>query len=412
MRFLRDYIYLIKLLIRFYAPDLFTIKPDRKFIHQSSIITGCIIWLFELISNIYTTVVLEPILNCFSLYLGGRKNFGRTLVALVLTYLCLIISLLYIYLIPRRLSILYSCYVYFEYNSLKCSAYCEGFWLILHFVCSHLLIINVYFHYLCAIFINPGTVPNILPSNHLNHSYNTVCTRCFITRPMRAHHCVVCKKCILRMDHHCPWTANCIGLYTHRHFYLVLIYMSIGGIYLLTVGWSDFKSYLTEEKQHQVNATAQHSLSESNKFMHIPWKEFFNQLFKACFNFGFIAIPLVCALCTWHTRLISTGETSIDRHINAKFARVLKERGVLYRNPHDFGLFLNWVKFLGLIDKCDADFVQKKESFQLYTFLCKRFISRVLLPSFHPPYDDGFMYELNLPTAESVIQSLAESGMS
>ncbi|VDQ17723.1 unnamed protein product, partial [Trichobilharzia regenti] len=251
MRFLRDYIYLIKLLIRSYAPDLFTIKPDRKFIHQSSIITGCIIWLFELISNIYTTVVLEPILNCFSLYLGGRKNFGRTLVALVLTYLCLIISLLYIYLIPRRLSILYSCYVYFEYNSLKCSAYCEGFWLILHFVCSHLLIINVYFHYLCAIFINPGTVPNILPSNHLNHSYNTVCTRCFITRPMRAHHCVVCKKCILRMDHHCPWTANCIGLYTHRHFYLVLIYMSIGGIYLLTVGWSDFKSYLTEEKQHQ-----------------------------------------------------------------------------------------------------------------------------------------------------------------
>nr|CAD7411630.1 unnamed protein product [Timema poppensis] len=33
----------------------------------------------------------------------------------------------------------------------------------------------------------------------------TVCTRCETYRPPRAHHCRICKRCIRRMDHHCPW---------------------------------------------------------------------------------------------------------------------------------------------------------------------------------------------------------------
>lgn len=33
----------------------------------------------------------------------------------------------------------------------------------------------------------------------------TMCTRCEAYRPPRAHHCRICKRCIRRMDHHCPW---------------------------------------------------------------------------------------------------------------------------------------------------------------------------------------------------------------
>lgn len=37
-------------------------------------------------------------------------------------------------------------------------------------------------------------------------------------RPERAHFCAVCEANILRMDHFCPWTGNCIGFRNHKFF--------------------------------------------------------------------------------------------------------------------------------------------------------------------------------------------------
>lgn len=32
-----------------------------------------------------------------------------------------------------------------------------------------------------------------------------LCRRCKAFKPERAHHCSVCGRCIIKMDHHCPW---------------------------------------------------------------------------------------------------------------------------------------------------------------------------------------------------------------
>ena len=38
------------------------------------------------------------------------------------------------------------------------------------------------------------------------------CQTCKNFKPLRSHHCRVCQRCVLRMDHHSPFTSNCIGL--------------------------------------------------------------------------------------------------------------------------------------------------------------------------------------------------------
>lgn len=50
------------------------------------------------------------------------------------------------------------------------------------------------------------------------------CKWCAKFKPDRCHHCRVCRMCILKMDHHCPWIYNCVGFGNHKYFFLLLFY--------------------------------------------------------------------------------------------------------------------------------------------------------------------------------------------
>lgn len=68
-----------------------------------------------------------------------------------------------------------------------------------------------------------------------NNKHPMICFKCESWRPERAHHCKYCNKCVLKMDHHCPWIANCVGYYNQKSFVLFLFYATIGDLLVFLV---------------------------------------------------------------------------------------------------------------------------------------------------------------------------------
>jgi len=69
------------------------------------------------------------------------------------------------------------------------------------------------------------------------------CKWCLRFKPDRCHHCRVCGKCALRMDHHCPWIHNCVGIRNYKLFFLLVIYSQVSLVFICvtmfeTVWWS------------------------------------------------------------------------------------------------------------------------------------------------------------------------------
>ena len=68
-------------------------------------------------------------------------------------------------------------------------------------------------------------------------------------RPPRAHHCRICKRCIRRMDHHCPWINNCVGEKNQKYFLQFLFYVGVLAMYsVLLVGISWYVYPLSNER--------------------------------------------------------------------------------------------------------------------------------------------------------------------
>lgn len=154
--------------------------------------------------------------------------------------------------------------------------------------------------------------------------HNAWCRKCEKPKPKRAHHCSICKKCILGMDHHCPWVWTCVGQNNQKYFFLFLLYAWMGSFYGLVM-----MSYPFMEL-----------------FIHKPWE--INASREAIF-FSWIVILFgncgVAAMVIFQGYIISKGKTTLEFYQSRRVAKKGAVAEQEYFNEYDHGLRKNWEIF-------------------------------------------------------------------
>ncbi|KAI3711493.1 hypothetical protein L2E82_41617 [Cichorium intybus] len=201
----------------------------------------------------------------------------------------------------------------------------------------HLLLVLLTWSYVMVVAKDPGSVPeNWKPASseedHLEAGVSTstsldvpesrqtsgYCRYCRNGKPPRCHHCSVCQRCVLKMDHHCVWVVNCVGVRNYKYFLLFLLYTFLETTMDTIVLLPSFMKFFKEAKGH----------SNSPSDLALTFLTF-------VLNLAF-ALSLLCFIIM-HASLLSSNTTSVE---------VYEKKGVV-RWKYDLGRKKNFEQVFG-----------------------------------------------------------------
>ncbi|KGN47840.1 probable protein S-acyltransferase 15 [Cucumis sativus] len=192
------------------------------------------------------------------------------------------------------------------------------------------------FSFAVCVLTDPGSVPSsYLPdfeesagSDH--DAKNSAlqmkqCEKCSTYKPPRAHHCRVCRRCVLRMDHHCLWINNCVGYWNYKSFFVLVSYGTLASLYSTFIivscairkNW-DFDGTLPLKIFYIICAVMMISLSST-----------------------------LGTLLGWHVYLIIRNMTTIEYYEGIRAAWLARKSGQSYQHPFDISAYKNMTLVLG-----------------------------------------------------------------
>ena len=134
----------------------------------------------------------------------------------------------------------------------------------------------------------------------------------------RAHHCSICGRCVLRMDHHCVWVVNCVGEKNYKFFILFLLYTFFLCLICCFALLPFFMKFFSGRSDADKNPAG----------LAFSFMAFIFDLAFALSLFGFIVM---------HTRLISANCTTIE----------MFEKERIKPWPYDCGMRKNFEEVFG-----------------------------------------------------------------
>lgn len=107
----------------------------------------------------------------------------------------------------------------------------------------------VLFHALPSFWINAGMLYHFYHACTQNAGKPTAdcaeggrkCRQCGGPQPGGTWHCITCNQCVLYMDHHCPFTANCVGHANYPFFFGFLFWAWMATVYAC---WLSFHPHM------------------------------------------------------------------------------------------------------------------------------------------------------------------------
>ncbi|KAG5519103.1 hypothetical protein PMAC_002190 [Pneumocystis sp. 'macacae'] len=66
-----------------------------------------------------------------------------------------------------------------------------------------------------------------------NDGFPRWCAVCEIYKPDRAHHCSETGRCVLKLDHFCPWVGGVIGFTRYKFFVLFIFYVTLICVFVI-----------------------------------------------------------------------------------------------------------------------------------------------------------------------------------
>jgi palmitoyltransferase len=125
---------------------------------------------------------------------------------------------------------------------------------------------------------------------------------CNVFKPERCHHCSACNRCVLNMDHHCPWINNCVGFWNRKYFMLLLVYVILTTYFIFLSTVYDFIMTIKWEVDTYYYSKSDHDQTILMK----------NMLIQVSFLVNCLIGTLITFFAKFHVWLVRNNKTTIE----------------------------------------------------------------------------------------------------